>query len=138
MSDMTPRERVSYAIKMLVSHALYYAGIRASMEEHGVTDAAIIAYLAQPSVVYDPARGLTQIALQKWIALYMNGPEAYAEWRRTGVPALTVVPASVNGNKIPVRVYYPSSEQSYNNENLQAAISRNGGDDLNDPVWWDK
>jgi peptidoglycan/xylan/chitin deacetylase (PgdA/CDA1 family) len=27
MSDMTPRERVSYAIKMLVSHALYYAGV---------------------------------------------------------------------------------------------------------------
>lgn len=117
---------------------LYAMGIRASMAQHGVASAAIDAYLAQPNVAYNTTTGLRQIALQKWIALYMNGPEAYAEWRRTGVPNLAVARASTNGNRIPVRVFYPSSEQSYNNTNLQAAIASNGGDDLNDPVWWDK
>jgi hypothetical protein len=121
-----------------VAATLYAQGIRASLEQHGIPSAQIDAYLLQPRVVYNPANGLAQIALQKWIALYMNGPEAYAEWRRTGVPNLAVVPASSNGSRIPVRVFYPSSEQSYNNTNLQAAVARNGGNTLNDPVWWDK
>jgi hypothetical protein len=118
--------------------SLYYAGIRASMEQYGISDAKIVAYLAQPEVVFNPATALQQIAVQKWIALYMTGPEAYAEWRRTGFPELTVVPQSSNGDLIPVRVFYPSSEQSYNLAQLNEAIARNGGDDLNDPVWWDQ
>lgn len=117
---------------------LYYAGIRASMQQYGISEAEIVTYLAQPEVVFNPATALQQIAVQKWIALYMNGPEAYAEWRRTGYPQLTVVPQSSNGSLIPVRVFYPSSEQSYNPTNLEAAIARNGGDDFNDPVWWDQ
>jgi hypothetical protein len=117
---------------------LYYAGITASMQQYGIGAADITAYLAQPEVAYNPATGLEQIAVQKWIALFMNGPEAYAEWRRTGYPELTVVPESVNGDQIPVRVFYPSSEQSYNLANLNAAIDRSGGDNMNDPVWWDR
>jgi hypothetical protein len=115
--------------------ALYKAGITASMQLLGVPQAEIDAYLAEPGVQY---RGLQSIALQKWIALYGNGPEAYAEWRRTGYPGLKAGPDSVNGDKIPVRVPYPSSEQSLNGKNLKEAIARNGGSTRNDPVWWDK
>lgn len=116
---------------------LYRAGIQASMQQYGVPTAEINAYLAQPRVQYSAGTGLQQIAVQKWIALFMNGPEAYAEWRRTGFPMLAVVPASVNGSRIPVRVFYPSSEQSFNKKNLDVAAGRNGGMTLNDRVWWD-
>lgn len=123
--------------------ALYEAGIRASMElyepwGHAPSDAEIEAYLAQPEVQYDPARGLEQIGLQKWIALWMNGSEAWAEWRRTGIPDLEMGPDVVI-SRIPVRFSYPDSEQSLNRENLNQATSRQGGGlDLVTPVWWDQ
>lgn len=118
--------------------ALYNAAITASMQQYGISGGDIATYLAQPAVVYNPATGLRQIALQKWIALYGNGPEAFSEWRRTGWPILTPAPASVIGNRVPVRVFYPTIEQSLNKSNHDAAVGRNGGDDLIDPVWWDR
>jgi hypothetical protein len=118
--------------------ALYAAGIRASMEQHGISDAEINAYLAQPSVAYT---GLRSIYMQKWIALYGNGPEQFASWRRETVggkhaPFLTPAPNATT-KQIPHRVYYPASEQSTNAENWQAAVTANGGATLYDkPVWW--
>ena len=32
---------------------------------------------------------LSEIAYKKWVALYLNGPEAWAEWRRLDMPVLT-------------------------------------------------
>jgi hypothetical protein len=119
--------------------ALYTAAIRASMEMYGVSTASINAYLAQPSVAYN---GLASIAQQKWIALFMNGPEAYAEVRRLNAPTLTPASGSVIGPRIPVRIFYPTNEESYNKTNLQAAVARNGGQGIPEglltPVWWDK
>ncbi|MDQ3402225.1 MAG: SusD/RagB family nutrient-binding outer membrane lipoprotein [Actinomycetota bacterium] len=117
---------------------LYNQAITASMQQYGVSAAAISTYLAQPRVQYSAATGLRQIALQKWIALFGNGPEAFAEYRRTGLPQLTPGPANTNGGKVPSRVPYPGFEQSFNKENLEFAVARNGGMTLNDPVWWDK
>lgn len=122
--------------------ALYEAGIRASMElyapqGHAPTNAEIEAYLAQPQVQYDATRGLQQIALQKWIALWLNGSEAWAEWRRTGIPDLEMGPDVVL-SRIPVRFSYPDTEQSLNRQNLNEATQRQGGGlDLITPVWWD-
>lgn len=120
--------------------ALYEAGIRANMTQYSdsraPTAAEIDAYLAQPVVQYDGARGLEQIQLQQWIGLFMNGSEAWAHWRRTGVPELTPGP-DLTLSRIPVRFSYPSLEQSLNSTNLQAAVSRQGGGlDLVTPVWW--
>lgn len=114
--------------------ALYRQAIEASMQRLGVAQAEIDAYLAQPEVAY---AGLPSIGLQKWIALYGNGPEAYAEWRRTGYPVLVAGPDALNGGAIPVRLPYPESEARRNGENLDEAIARQGGDGLSDPVWWD-
>jgi len=117
---------------------LYAAGIRASMEQYGVATADIDAYLAQPQVAYN---GLASIYFQKWIALYANGPEQYASWRRETVggvhhPQLTPAPGA-QVQRIPLRVFYPASEQSTNNENWSAAVAANGGGTLYDkPVWW--
>ena len=125
----------------MTAEQLYEHAIELSFEQYGLgADAA--AYIAQPGVdlaaAGTQAEVLRRIALQKWIALFGNGPEAYAEWRRTGTPGLTVAPGSVNGNVIPVRVPYASVEQSLNRANYEAAVAANGGDDFNDRVWWDQ
>ncbi len=117
---------------------LYAQGIRASMEYNGIPAALIDAYLASPRVAFDPARGLEQIALQRWIALFGEGTEAYAEYRRTGVPNLEPGPAAITIPHIVARrLTYPLQEQSLNNANLQEAIARQGGATLTDRVWWD-
>jgi hypothetical protein len=116
---------------------LYAAGIRAAMEFNGIAAAAIDDYLGQAVIAYaGGADGLRQIALQKWIALFGNGPEAFAEWRRTGVPELAIGPDALNDGRIPVRLFYPASEESLNRTALEAAQARQGGATLNSPVWW--
>jgi hypothetical protein len=116
---------------------LYNAAITASMQQHGVSAAAIATYLAQPRVVYTPGpAGFTQIALQKWISLFGQGSEAWNEYRRTGVPTLTPGPAAIT-NQVPRRLTYPNAEQSFNKANLDAATARIGGDQLTSRMWWD-
>lgn len=119
--------------------SLYNAGITASMQYNGVPDAVTAAYIASPRVAYNPATGLDQIALQRWIALFQEGTEAYSEYRRTNVPNLQPGPAAITTPHIVARrLTYPLSEQSFNNTNLQAAMSAQGGATLTDRVWWDK
>lgn len=115
--------------------ALYAEAITAHMHELGIDQEDIDDYLAQPQVAYN---GLESIGLQKWIALFGNGVEAWAEWRRTGVPTLLPGPDAQNGGRIPVRLPYPESEAHRNGANLQEAIQRQGGAGLNDPLWWDR
>ncbi|MEO6406682.1 MAG: SusD/RagB family nutrient-binding outer membrane lipoprotein [Ferruginibacter sp.] len=100
----------------------------------------VTALLAQPSVAYNPATALKQIAVQRWIHLFLNGYEAWAEWRRTGFPVLIAAPGA-NGDKIPRREAYPVIERSNNTINYNAAVAAfpyGGADDLNTRVWWDR
>jgi hypothetical protein len=128
----------------VAARQFYEEGIRASMEDWGVAAAAITTYLAQPRVQYvgtgtssEPA--IAQIILQKWIAAFTAGFEAWSEWRRTGYPNLTpAVEARTSPAAVPRRVLYPQTEQSFNNTNLQAAISSQGGQELLNRVWIDK
>jgi hypothetical protein len=101
----------------------------------------LAAYLEKPGVAYDPTNAIEQIATQRWLHLYMNGYEAWAEWRRTGYPELTPAPNN-GGAPIPRRQAYPVKEQNINTTNYRAAIDGqpglNGKDDLNGRVWWDQ
>ncbi len=120
----------------------YDAAIEASVRQWNQDDvSALPAYLAQTGVVYDPANALMQIGYQRWVHLYMNGYEAWAEWRRTGYPVLSPAPDN-GGLAIPRREGYPSSEPNINPANYKNAIAAqpgfNGKDDLNGRVWWDK
>ena len=118
---------------------LYNAAIQASMQYNGIADNVTAAYVASPRVAYSPATGLAQIALQRWIALFSEGTEAYSSWRRTGVPDLQPGPAAITTPQIVARrLTYPVSEQSFNNSALQAAITAQGGALLSSRVWWDK
>lgn len=122
------------------AQGFYEDGIRASMEQWGITDeAAINAYITGPGVAYvGGADGLKQIGLQKWIALFTQGSEAWAEYRRTGNPAtLQPGPAAIL-DEIPRRVFYSGQEQSTNGDNLAAAIARQGADAMTTHVWWDQ
>lgn len=94
-------------------------------------------YLTQSGVAFTgtDAEKLAKIALQKWIALYFNGLEAWHDWKRTGMPEIIPGPANLNNNKVPVRYIYPQSEQSLNGTNRAAAVSRQGTDDLNTRPW---
>jgi hypothetical protein len=117
----------------------YEAGIQASWEQYGVfNQGAFNTFINSPKVGYKPAIGIQQIALQKWISLFLNGYEAWAEWRRLDYPILNPAPASLNAGGIPRRQGYPSFEATLNKANYDAAVSRQGADNLDTRVWWDK
>jgi hypothetical protein len=119
--------------------AYYVQGIQASMEQWGVTDAAAIAaYIAQPGIAYTPGvAGQRQIALQKWIALYTDGVSAWAEWRRTCVPATVVPGPDAIISTVPRRYQYSIREHSVNSANLDAAVARQGADEFTTRMYWD-
>ena len=119
--------------------AYYEQGIRASMEQWGVTSAAAInAFLAQPAITYQAGTaGLRQIALQKWIALFTEGVEAWAEWRRTCVPATVKPGPAAIINTVPRRYEYSTREHSVNESNVEAAVSRQGADNFTSRMYWD-
>src|SRR5687768_2716349 len=87
---------------------------------------------------------LQQINTQYWIASFLNGPEAFANFRRSGFPTLTANPYNQPGNPdVPNgtfirRITYPTSELSVNTQNLNDALAKQGPDKLFTRVWWDK
>jgi hypothetical protein len=89
-------------------------------------------------------REMEQINTQYWIASFLNGPEAFANFRRTGYPALAPNPyGQPNNPDVPNgtfirRIGYPTSELSVNGDNLSAAIAIMGPDKLSTRLWWDK
>lgn len=120
---------------------LYYDAIAASWRQWGVFDqAAFDAFIAQPGVKWEAGRELELIGNQKWVALYLQGYEAWAEWRRLGWPALSPAPDPLNDEgTIPVRQGYPTTERDLNGDNYNAALGILGGPDaLGTPLWWDK
>lgn len=118
--------------------SLYASAITASFNQYGITDNTVIAnYLAQPAVMYNAANYKKSIGEQKWIALFGNGLEAFAEWRRLDYPQLTPGAAGVLDGKIPVRFIYPGSEQSLNGENYRKAVTAQGTDNLLTKLWFD-
>ncbi len=87
------------------------------------------------------AAALPQIGYQYWVASFLNGSEAWGNFRRIGYPALAPNPFS--GSQVPgafiERLTYPDAEKLVNNENVTAAISTLGGPDaLTTKVWWAK
>jgi hypothetical protein len=84
-------------------------------------------------------RELELINTQLWINYLMNGPEAFANWRRTGYPALVAAATSESSSlTIPRRFEYPLSETEQNSKGVAEAVARMGGtDDWTNRVWWD-
>ncbi|MGN6494148.1 MAG: SusD/RagB family nutrient-binding outer membrane lipoprotein [Agriterribacter sp.] len=121
---------------------LYRDGITASLEQYNIPGADANDYMASPAASIATGTDeekLENIIVQKYLAMYHQGTEAWAEFRRTGYPRIWTGGdlGSTNGN-IPRRLTYPTSEYSRNNSNVAQAVSRlNGGDKMMSRIWWD-
>lgn len=150
----------------------YEQGVRLSFEQWGV--AGVDDYLAGtslPQTYVDPNGGLAswteqlstlgvawndaaskpemqeRILIQKWIANFHLGNEAWADFRRTGFPHLIPAVESVVGNNTQGirnlklgarRMPYPADEATNNPENYARAVELLGGpDNMATRMWWD-
>jgi hypothetical protein len=89
-------------------------------------------YLDQPEVDYAQAGGnwKQKIGLQKWIALYNRGCEAWSSWRVLDYPEFSFnEDMGTLYDQVPVRYPYPFSESRLNESNYQAAVDAMGGED---------
>lgn len=130
--------------------SLYEKGIRAAMQHWdlitgttgtiaaGRIDSYVAAHALNTSGTVD--QQMEQIYSQFWVGIFPDAQEVYANYRRTGYPALVpnTYPGNATGGKIFRRLLYPTSEQTLNREAYNAAVSRQGADDLLTRVWWDK
>ena len=145
---------------------LYEAGIKNSMNQWGITDAAAITtytnssntpiapndYLNSPPVTDAPIKFSSdvtmekkQIAVQKWLALFPDGYEAWADYRRSRAFILYPVANSDNPDITNTttqyirRIPFLLSETQNNKTAVDAAIPLLGGPDkVTTPLWWDK
>jgi len=118
----------------------YLAGINASMDQWGVTNAAArAAYLANPEIAYKGGTdGQIQIATQKWIALFGDGGQAWAEWRRTCRPANIVPGPEAIIDMVPRRYQYSTTEIDVNESGMAAALTNQGPNIFQTRMYWDK
>lgn len=88
-------------------------------------------------------RKLERIITQKWLCLYPNGPEAWAEQRRTGYPILFKIRKNDSGGlistdamirRIPFTIETKTSLYNYQ----QALQTLSGPDTGATKLWWDK
>ncbi|MFZ2907510.1 MAG: SusD/RagB family nutrient-binding outer membrane lipoprotein [Cyclobacteriaceae bacterium] len=131
--------RLNNWIATSTAQAYYEQGIQASLNQYGV-GAGYAQYITNSEVAYTPARAQEQIIIQKWIATFPNGYEAWSEWRRTGFPDLAPGQNALTPNgEIPTRQAYGTQEASLNTDNYEAALANQGltQDDLTGKVWWD-
>ena len=86
-------------------------------------------FLQRENVMWNST--MERLVAQKWSSLFfVNQIEAWAEFRRTGMPNL-FLPNDVNGGNVPSRFLYPQEEQSLNSANYTTASQGIGGDNIN-------
>jgi hypothetical protein len=117
----------------------YNMAVTASILDWGGTATQATEYLAKPQVNYATggANFKEKIGVQKWIALYNRGWDAWTEWRRLDYPQLQA-PADAFSPSVPVRLTYPVLEQTLNPTNYSQAVSSMGQDVLTTKLFWDK
>lgn len=104
-------------------------------------------YLSTVTIAWDEGASndekLERIITQKWIALFPDGDEAWAEYRRTGYPLQFPIVVNYSNGTIPTipgirRVTYPVREYDSNSDAVAAAVGLLGGPDTGGtPLWWD-
>ena len=89
-------------------------------------------------------RELERIMVQKWIALYPDGQEAWSEIRRTGYPKVFPSQTNRSGGVLPSgatirRVPLPQQEYDGNAEQVAKAVNEflGGSDNCAQKLWWD-
>ncbi len=150
------------------AESFYNNGIALSFEQYGVSGAED--YMADatsvPATYYDPSSAnpwsgslprvtvkwdesasaeqkQERIIIQKWIANWTLGNEAWADLRRTGYPSLIPVAANLSGGVVdsakgPQRMPYPQEEYTNNSTNVRNAVNTllGGPDNMATKLWW--
>lgn len=146
----------------------YEAGIKMSFDENsaGSADNYINDNTSKPADYEDPTgdgnsksamsqitikwedgnfeKSLERIITQKWIALYPDGPEGWAEFRRTGYPKLFPVVTNYSSSVVSSdtqirRCPFPTSEYNTNPDGVKTGVAALGGaDNIGTKLWWDK
>lgn len=122
----------------------YDAGVKAAMQMYtpfdptlDVSDADVSTYLATYPYTNGGPDALKMIGTQMWLSKFLNWWDAWADWRRTGFPAL--VPVNYSGNvtngTIPRKLRLPTHEVATNSDNIAAGATT--PDDPTGKVWWD-
>ena len=99
--------------------------------------------LHKPVVAYNATDALELINTQYWVTNIRNGAEAWANFRRSGYPALNRNTfddqlLEDGGDGYVHRFSYPDAELSRNKVNYQAAVTAMGGiDNITARVFWD-
>ena len=102
--------------------------ITASLSQYGATAGTWVT--TNYGALTDATITITDIIHAKYTHLYMQ-PEAWNDWKRTGLPVLTPSVGNVTAGVIPRRFIYPQDERLYNGDNMPA------GKAITDRVWWD-
>lgn len=157
------------------AESFYTKGIELSMQYYGVSNAAISSYIndsgskpvayadqissnttsavSTAGIKWNESDGkelkLEKIITQKWLALYPDGAEAWAEHRRTGYPKLFAIKTNTSGSGSVggvissgtsiKRLPLPSSEYTTNGTLVNEAVNKylNGTDAASTKLWWD-
>jgi hypothetical protein len=117
----------------------YKAGVTLSFARWGLTIPAT--YFSNAKAAF-PVNGtsnqkLAKIALQKWLGNFMMGVEAYADHRRTRLPAFESNGELISGLYLfPLRFRYPQTEMANNTNSYNAAIAKlDKGDTEYSKIW---
>lgn len=145
---------------------LYNKGIEMSLRTWGINDQAVIdKYINGTSLPIapapengwntppltdipvkfhsDPEKQREQIGTQKWLAVYPNGMEAWAEMRRSGYPKMYPLIHSDNNDleedEMIRRIVFLDIERQSNGNAVEKAeaLLGPGGDKVSTRLWWD-
>ncbi len=150
------------------AQSFYEQGIEASFSDWGVSGAAYASSHATPADYEDPLydefdiaamsdvtpnwadaatdeERLEKIITQKWIAMFPEGMNAWAEYRRTGYPKQFPIVQNDSGGDIPTdlgfrRLTYTVREGENNPGGVASGVAHlgTGGDKVTTRIWWDK
>ncbi len=128
------------------AQSLYESGITEAMKLWGVGDVDIATYITSGGPLTNAS--LENIAIQRWMACYTDGFEAWSIVRKSGFPAELAAgvsdldifglgDAGLNG-LYPMRLKYGNNAYNTNGDNLQTALGRQGVDEQGISLWWAK
>lgn len=114
--------RLSYELAVRQSIAFVYYLYNSNPRKYEAltqpSTAVVSNFLTNDAIAYtgDSNAKLAKIWTQKWLYFGpLQSRQAWAEWRRTGYPQVTIIPSTRVGYELPpTRFLYPTSEVAYN------------------------
>ncbi len=125
----------------------YRCGVKASMDYYEIPSDVVASYITGLVALNDGTftsgnkeKMLEAIITQKWLAVFPNGNEGWAEFRRTDYPALANQLTNNSGGDVPIgkmikRLLYPNSEVT--NQYFKSHFELQRKNTQGTRLWWD-